>query len=433
MLHTWLECLKKLPRTPAFVERSSVLRARSANLPPSRDANAPESTLWVDISVISRRDAGSGIQRVVRALLVELQTLSIPGWRIQPVAATPRLPYREVPWEIPTVTAAECKKIEPRAGDIFLGLDLSAHIVPRHQREMLAWKRRGLKLGFVIYDLLPLHRPDWFSAKLVRAFRRWIKSVAILADQVFCISQLVKQDFDEFMYRRYALPAGEIPAHVFPMGADIKASQPSIGFPKQFFDKLALISQGKAALMVGTIEPRKGYVQILDAFEHLWADGYTYKLVIVGKPGWMTEGLQSRITNSRYRDERLFWFDDASDEALQALYQKCTGVIAASYAEGYGLPMLEAVEHGKPVLARDILAFRQFETPLVSYFAAESNAEAISVVIDRWLEVTDKPVNPIDPIIPRSGPPSWRASLDSLLGQLLPPQAIVAAWRSEFA
>lgn len=427
----WLESLKKLPRTPAAIERCSVAKARNAIRPVTIGSNSAESTLWVDISVISRRDAGSGIQRVVRALLAELQASSIAGWRVQPVVATPRQSYRAVSWQIPTVAPEKCPKMEPQTGDVFLGLDLAVHIIPRHQRQMAAWKSSGLKLVFVVYDLLPLQHPHWFSAKLVRAFRRWIKSVAILADQVFCISQPVKQDFENLMQTRYGLQAGAIPAHVFPMGGDIKASQPSAGLPERFSDTLGLIGHGKAALMVGTIEPRKGYGQMLDAFEHLWGKGSTHKLVIVGRPGWMTESLQRRITANPYLNDRLYWFDNASDEALHTLYENCTGVIVASYAEGYGLPLLEALGQGKPVLARDLAVFRQFETPLVSYFAADACAETVSAAVEQWLDTADNAGKP-DQSTDQIQLPTWRASLNSLLGQLLP-EANQAERYREFA
>lgn len=430
MCYRWIEKLKKVPRSPAFLERRAVVKARQAVRPVLSSSTLPEQTLWVDISAISRHDAGSGIQRVVRALLAELQAATIAGWRIQPVAATPRQPYRAVPWEIPTVDAEKCPKIEPQSGDIFLGLDLSAHIIPRHQQQMAAWKMLGLKLVFVVYDLLPLHHPNWFSAKLVRAFRRWIKSVAILADSVFCISKPVKEDFEALMLTRYGMPQGTIPAYIFPMGADIKASQPSTGLPAGFAETLHVIGQGKAALMVGTIEPRKGYEQILDAFEHLWGLGRTHKLVIVGRPGWMTENLQRRITTNVNLQKTLFWFSNASDEALQALYTCCTGVIVASYAEGYGLPLLEAVEHGKPVLARDLAVFRQFETPLVSYFAATSSTEHIGYAIDQWLEA-DSNSSTTNKYLPTIQLPTWRASMQSLLDQMLSPEGVLVNQRWE--
>jgi glycosyltransferase involved in cell wall biosynthesis len=427
----WLESLKKIPRSPAVIDRHSVARARNAILPLTGGSKSQESTLWIDISVISRRDAGSGIQRVVRSLLAELQTSLIAGWRIQPVAATPRQPFRKVPWQIPTLDPEKYPKMEPQAGDVFLGLDLSAHIVPRHQRQMAAWKSRGLKLAFVIYDLLPLQFSHWFSAKLVRAFRRWIKSVAILADQVFCISPPVKEDFETLMQSRYGLQPGVIPTHVFPMGGDIEASQPSTGLPEGFAGKLHSISNGNAALMVGTVEPRKGYGEMLDVFEHLWAKGSSHKLVIVGRPGWMTKGLQRRITANPYLNDRLFWFDNASDEVLHALYENCTGVIAASFAEGYGLPLLEALGQGKPVLARDLAVFRQFQTPLISYFAADASAESIGAAVEQWFDGADNFGNS-DWSAEQIRLPNWRASLNSLLGQLLP-EANLAERYNEFA
>lgn len=430
----WLEAIKKLPRIPAVVERYAIHKARKCVRPSiaATSSASGSSTLWVDISVISRRDAGSGIQRVVRALKTEMQTCVLAdGWRIQPVAATPGQPYRAIPWQTPTVNHENCPKMDPQAGDVFLGLDLSAHIVPRHQAQLDAWKSRGLTLVFVIYDLLPLHHPDWFSAKLVRAFRRWIKSVAILADHVFCISQPVKQDFETFMQARYGLQPGTIAAHVFPMGADIQASQPSTGLPEGFAAKLNVIGQGKAALMVGTIEPRKGYGQMLDVFEQLWGRGSTHRLVIVGRPGWMTESLRKRITANAHLDDKLFWFDNASDEALHTLYEQCTGVIVASYAEGYGLPLLEALGHGKPVLARDLDVFRQFHTARVSYFTADASVDALSAAVMQWLANAEGLPKP-ESITDRLQIPTWRASLNSLLGQLLP-QAYPANPRSEFA
>lgn len=416
----WLDNLKKLARLPAAIERRMVASRRRA-IPVIRDAGQGdgERTLWVDISVISRRDAGSGIQRVVRALLAELQQTSISGWRVEPVAATPRQPYRAVGWEIPAVNPEKYPKIDPRPGDIFLGLDLSAHIIPRHLAQFLVWKKRGLQVAFVVYDLLPLHHPEWFSAKLVRAFRRWSRSVAILADSVFCISQPVREDFQTLICGRYRMPAETIPAHVFPMGGNIKASRPSTGLPPDFAESLRLIGTGKSALMVGTIEPRKGYGQILEAFEILWARGCTHKLVIVGRPGWMTQGLQSRISSSIHRDNRLFWFDNASDEALHALYSCCTGLILASHAEGYGLPLLEALAHGKPVLARDLAVFRQFATPLVSYFPATGSVAEIAAAILPWFQSAEAQ-NDLQPAVQQIALPTWRSSLRSLLDQLLP-------------
>lgn len=414
-----LEGLKKLPRMPTVIERYCVGKARKALAEIQTSSTSRTSTLWVDVSVISRWDAGSGIQRVVRSLVAEMQTCVLDGWRIQPVAATPGESYRATSWQMSAVNPKKHEKIEPQAGDIFLGLDLSAHIIPHHQKQMQLWKSRGVKQVFVIYDLLPLQHPEWFSARLVRAFRRWIRSVAILADQVFCISQQVRSDFEQFMLGRYGMQPGSIEALVFPMGSDVRHQSTSSGLPDDFSIKLHAIRQGRSALMVGTVEPRKGHEQILEVFERLWDAGYEDKLLIVGKPGWMTKNLQRRIRENQRLNDRLFWFDNASDEVLNALYENCTGVIVASYAEGYGLPLIEALGRGKPVLARDLPVFHQFQTPQVSYFPSDANSGVIESAVQRWLENAAR-VGQSDRHLRQVQIPTWRDSLNSLLGQLLP-------------
>lgn len=120
--------------------------------------------------------------------------------------------------------------------------------------------------------------------------------------------------------------------------------------------------------MVGTIEPRKGYADALSAFDQLWSNNSDIVLVIVGKPGWKTEQLQQRMQNHQEYGKRLYWFKAASDEFLLKLYQSSTGILVASEAEGFGLPLIEALYHGKPVLARDIEVFHEVVADGVVYF-----------------------------------------------------------------
>lgn len=406
-LPNWLECYQ------VKVARHSVKKAK---LPISLQNTR---TLWVDISVIYKNDAGSGIQRVVRAFLSELIKSPPTAICVRPVVATLREPYCQVSW--PICSHRELKKIpmSPKPGDIFLGLDLSAHIVPRHLKQMIEWKANGLKIFFVVYDLLPLQNPHWFSAKLVRAFRRWIKSVTILADCVLCISWPVKNDFDNYIKTNFCFMEGLIRSEVISLGADINSSSPSKGFPSDFDEMVDLISKGKSALMVGTIEPRKGHQEILDAFDYLWEIGSVHNLVIVGHSGWKTEFLQRRIRNNKNYGSRLFWFNNASDEALEVLYGCCTGVIAASYAEGYGLPLIEALAYGKPVLARNLTVFNQFSNVNVSYFDNGVSNVALSEIISIWLNTCSNRYPVCDNKDVLKFLPSWSDASESLVQKLL--------------
>jgi glycosyltransferase involved in cell wall biosynthesis len=125
-------------------------------------------------------------------------------------------------------------------------------------------------------------------------------------------------------------------------------------------------------LMVGTVEPRKGHAQALEAFNQLWSDSEDAALVIAGQPGWMTEVTQRRIRHHEELDKRLFWFMDASDALLDKLYDSCTTLLVASEGEGYGLPLVEALRHNLPVLCRDLPVFREIAGEAVTYYSGDT-------------------------------------------------------------
>ncbi len=375
--------------------------------------------LLVDVSVIYQSDARTGIQRVVRSLLLQLLAAPPAGYRVCPVFATRRQPYAHSHPGFMTSSVNpephEAVPITVQKGDLFLGLDLAAHLLPRHQSQLLAWKRRGVALNIMVYDLLPLQNPEWFNAKTTRNFSRWIKWVAVYADSAICISQSVKIELSAWLGARFGLPAGSLPTSTIVLGADIESSAPSDGLPADADFLLARLRATPAVLMVGTLEPRKGYDQSLAAFEHLWQQpGKSPLLVIVGRPGWKTEGLQQALRNHPQAGKRLFWLEDASDEYLARLYAVCSGVLVASRAEGFGLPLVEAARHGKPVLARDVAVFRETGVAGVAYFRSET-PQALAASIKDWLKAGLAAGQPM----PNQRPPTWRlaaAQLECALG-----------------
>jgi len=137
--------------------------------------------------------------------------------------------------------------------------------------------------------------------------------------------------------------------------------------------------------MVGTLEPRKGYSQALAAFEHLWRQTHsTPLLVIAGRPGWKTAALQKKLRTHPLVGRSVFWLEDVSDELLTHLYAASTGVLFASEAEGFGLPLIEAALHGKPVLARDLPVFREIPISSVNFFNNDSPVH-MAAAISHWL------------------------------------------------
>lgn len=351
--------------------------------------------LLVDISVIHQSDAQTGIQRVVRSLLSQLLQAPPAGYKICPIFATRKHSYHYVapcfvdhsaqPTEV-TQKAVQ-GTVHAQKGDLFLGLDLATYLLPHHRSQILGWKRNGVEVHVVVYDLLPLLHPEWFNPKTIRNFKRWIKWVAVYSDTAVCISEIVKRELNTWMSVSFGLPPTALPSSTIALGADIGANIPTNKLPNDAKHLLNCMRHTPAVLMVGTLEPRKGYDEALAAFEHLWqkqSDMPLPILVIVGRPGWKTKALQEKLRMHPQAGKRLFWLEDVNDEYLGQLYAACSGVLVASRAEGFGLPIIEAALHGKPILARDLPVFRELCVPNISYFH-ESMPKALTHALSKWL------------------------------------------------
>ena len=215
--------------------------------------------------------------------------------------------------------------VRARAGDKFLGLDLSAHVLPKYRQQLRAWRQHGTTVHLIVYDLLPLLKPGWFTSTASAHFRNWFNVLAEDADQAICISKQVSRDLRDRLRERS--PGSALSIVNMKMGGDIANSRPSEGICQEVSDLLDRLRFRPAILMVGTIEPRKAYDTALAAFEHLWRDpgGEAPDLVIVGKPGWKTLALQQRLRAHPEHGSRLHWLDQVTDEGLCRLYESCRG------------------------------------------------------------------------------------------------------------
>lgn len=356
--------------SPSWLDRlrvGFVRRAPHRNRPPA----AALQRLFVDVTAIARRDSNTGIQRVVRSIMTELR-LHPDGWEIVFVRFH-KLAFRGTNWPAPDVSDGD--PVNPGPGDVFLGLDLSIDAIRRRRRRLLRSRRAGARFWFVVYDLLPLQHPGYFSAKLALRFRKWLVATAMLADGYVCISPHVAEELRDVLHRRWGLRDG-IAVDVIPMGFDIP-HRPR-GAARTVLTESRPVAADALVLAVGTLEPRKGYALLLDAFEELWRRGSPATLVIVGATGWKTEALQQRLLAHREFGGRLRWLAAADDNQLLALYDQATLLVAASYGEGFGLPVLEAIARSCPVLARDIPAFRAHAAFGLHYFPRDADAAQLA-------------------------------------------------------
>lgn len=369
-------------------DAEDLARALVLNFPPS--PRMP--TLFLDISELVLRDSKSGIQRVVRSILMEYLQNPPAGWRVEPVYATPHEPgYRCARrfscglLGIPADWALDAP-VEVASGDRFLALDLQPQVLPAQQGVLRQWRALGVRIQAVVYDLLPVLLPECFVAGAADGHRRWLETVSEF-DGIIAISRAVADEFVQWLEAMGPLKR-EFPISIeyFHLGADLEKSLPTTGHFAGGDVLLASMEQQPSMLMVGTLEPRKGHSLVLEAMERLWKEGRAVQLIIVGKRGWMVDELVALLRQHPEKDHRLHWLEDASDEFLDKLYSKAAALVAASEGEGFGLPLIEAARHGVPIIARDIPVFREVAGEHAEYFPVEDDPVELAAYFRGWLD-----------------------------------------------
>ena len=362
-----------VPTTAGDVYHWKLAEAIAANQPPSGPRR-----LLVDVSTQALGLPGTGIARTVLRIAQSLLSKPPDATRVElvraPMESGAYVHARRLTaslTEQPDEDRAE-EPVEFRVGDQFLALDLN-HTLPAKRDRVHRLRELGGQLHAVVYDLLPLQRPDWFPTGLDQHHRAWFDEIAGW-DNLHCISQAVASDVRAELERSGRPYSPRV--SWFHLGSDLP--ERSTGEP------LPELSGRPNILMVSTVWARKGHAQALDAMELLWKEGVEANLVIVGRPGWGVEDVVRRMRAHPQRNRRLFWYAETDDGLLAQLYATVDGVLIASEAEGFGLPLVEALHHRRPVLARDLPVFRELVGDCVRYFEG-LDAASLAMALRRWL------------------------------------------------
>jgi len=364
--------------------------------------NPRKRQLFIEVTVISNYDPKTGIQRVVRAQLAGLLGKMPAGYEVEPVylAYDRKRPYfryaKKYKHEILGRHEFEPEEeIVPFSGDVFYCGELNRGSVIHAFRNGVYedLRKTGVSINFLIHDLLPITRSEFFERKASEDHSRWMRAIARSADRLICVSRAVRDDVVAWMREHYPAGLDNVRIEVVHHGADIASSMPSMEIERGAIEAMAMMGRRKTFLMVGTMEPRKGYSQTVRAFERLWRKGHDVNLVIVGKEGWDMEAVISRILANTEIDRRLFWLREISDEFLEKLYSMSTCLIAASEGEGFGLPLIEAAQHGLPIIARDIPVFREVADGSAFFFSGLKPTD-LAAATEEWIKLFDSGKHP---------------------------------------
>ena len=189
---------------------------------------------------------------------------------------------------------------------------------------------KDIEIAWFVHDFLPWLRPDWFAPGGPRGLMPYLRALRTVPRVAFN-SEQTRLGYERVV-RRTA------PGPVIPLGGD------GLSLERQCF-----ASKRRGFAFLGTLEPRKNGALVLRAFERLWQEGGDASLIVIGKSH--EHGLEEQAILARLAGEpRLRVLTHAPDSAVRAALREARALIFPSEGEGYGLPPVEALHAGIPVI-----------------------------------------------------------------------------------
>ena len=221
-----------------------------------------------------------------------------------------------------------------------------------------------------IHDLIPITHPQFARDGETAKHRRRIANALMSAAGVIVNSHDTANALGEFAARaRLAVP----PLVVAPLG--IAAPPQSRG--------VRSAAAAPSFVMVGTIEGRKNHAMLVRLWDAIVARsiGPAPTLTIIGRRGWQNAEVVALLEDAARRASHVTEINDCSDDDLARYLASATALLFPSHAEGYGLPLAEALAAGTPVIASDLAVFREFAGDIPCYVSPDDPEAWIAAIL----------------------------------------------------
>ena len=251
----------------------------------------------------------------------------IPGFEEFKNATIKRIKGKSIFWH-----KKVAKDIKKEKADIFFAP--SSYIIP-------TLLPKHIKTIVVIHDLVAFLFPNSHNKKAVYIEKFFLKKALKKADLVCTVSENTKKD----VIKKFEYPKEKIKVVYCSASNEFKPLQreelntfaKQTDLPKDFF------------LAVGTLEPRKNYLNLVKAFLEIQKTHPNYHLVIVGKKGWEFEEI-FQVIRKNYLGKKVHILGYLSENSIIRLYNMAKALVFPSYYEGFGIPPLEAMKCRCPVI-----------------------------------------------------------------------------------
>ena len=241
------------------------------------------------------------------------------------------------------------------------------------------YRRRGIKVAVLYYDLIPIYRPEWCGTTSLAAHKRWLDESLRNSDFIFTISRSTASDAKRYAQgQKLKLRSEPIP---IPLGTGF--SPGSSGISRE------LPKPNTYALAVSTIEIRKNHELLFRVWRRLLEElpeSQVPTLVFAGRLGWLVNDLMEQIKATDFLNGKLVHLDDPTDADLKALYEGCLFTLFPSFYEGWGLPVTESLAFGKPCIASNRSSIPEAGGKLARYIDPDNFTDAYRVIKDTILD-----------------------------------------------
>jgi glycosyltransferase involved in cell wall biosynthesis len=244
-----------------------------------------------------------------------------------------------------------------------------------------AMRERGLRFALLIYDIIPVRRPELILDCHATNFRTWVDSALPSADTLLTISRATAKDVAAYA-RHAGLALRASPAPI-PIGTGFKKS----GAAWQSSTGGSVSSRRPApnsyALMVSTIEARKNHFLLFRVWRRLLEDlpaASVPTLVFAGRIGWLVSDFMEQLRNTNFLDGKIIHIDSPTDQELEALYDGCLFTLFPSFYEGWGLPVTESLAFGRPCIVSKTTSLPEAGGSLARYIDPDNTTDAYRVI-----------------------------------------------------
>ncbi len=310
--------------------------------------------LALDVSAVPARPGGAGHYTVALARTlaarsdVDLTLLARHGdegrWPASPAGSAVRA---AVPSSRPGRLAFE----QVGLASVLRRLKVQVHHGPHYTMPA----RAPVPCVVTIHDCTFFDHPEWHLRTKSAFFRRAIRHAARHARALVCVSQVTAERLASSCDVR-------APVVVAPHGVDhqrFTPDEPTEGADGALLRSMGIPTERSLVAFVGTLEPRKGLTPLVAAFDRVASARPDVVLVLAGQPGWGMSETERALAEARFGD-RIIRTGYLPDEAVPALLRQAAVAVYPALEEGFGLPALEALACGAPLVTTEGTAMAEF-------------------------------------------------------------------------